>query len=160
MIDRVSALIGELGLEAHPEGGFYGEVYRSASSVTPQDGRGTRPAVTTIYFLLPGGSISRWHRVLSDEVWHHYEGAPLDLWIAGPAGLPIQRLRLGPLQSSGRPVVTVPAGYWQAARSSGEYTLVGCTVAPGFDFRDFTLAADHPDAPAGLRAAAEYVELW
>lgn len=160
MIERVSALIRELGLEAHPEGGFYREVYRSSSSVVPPDGRGPRPAVTTIYFLLPGGSISRWHRVLSDEVWHHYEGAPLDLWISGPDGVSIRRQRLGPLRLSGRPVASVPAGSWQAARSTGEYTLVGCTVAPGFDFRDFSLAADHPDAPAELRATAEYVELW
>jgi predicted cupin superfamily sugar epimerase len=160
MIDRATALIGELGLQPHPEGGFYGEVYRSPSSVEPPDGRGRRAAVTTIYFLLPGGSISRWHRVLSDEVWHFYEGAPLELWIATPTATTVQRHRLSQLQAFGRPVMPVPAGHWQAARTSGEYALVGCTVAPGFDFRDFRLAAEDPDAPPRLRASPEYAELW
>ena len=156
---RVGSLIDQLGLLPHPEGGFYSEVYRSAHPVEPADGRGSRSALTTIYFLLPAGAISRWHRVLSDEVWHFYEGAPLDLWLASP-GHSIERLSLGVLGSDRRPVLTVPAGCWQAARSSGEYTLVGCTVGPGFDFRDFVLAADCSDAPAQLRASPEYAQFW
>jgi predicted cupin superfamily sugar epimerase len=157
---RAAALVRELGLAAHPEGGYYGEVYRSPAAVQPADGRGPRPALTTIYFLLPSGSVSRWHRVLSDEVWHFYEGAPLDLWVAQPGGEDIRRVRLGPLAPGQRPVETVPAGYWQAARSTGEYSLVGCTVGPGFDYRDFALAADRTDAPSRLRAAPDHARLW
>jgi uncharacterized protein len=72
---RAATLIRELDLVAHPEGGYFGEVHRSAQTVEPADGRGSRPALTTIYFLLPSGSVSRWHRVLSDEVWHFYESS-------------------------------------------------------------------------------------
>jgi len=96
--------------------------------------------------------VSRWHRVQSDEVWHFYEGAPLDLWVASPGGDQTSQHRLGPLDGAQRPVWTVPAGCWQAARSTGAYTLAGCTVGPGFDFSDFALAADHPAAAAALRA--------
>jgi uncharacterized protein len=152
--DRGAALVATLGLIPHPEGGYYGEVYRSASTVQPADGRDPRPALTTIYFLLPAGAVSRWHRVRSDEVWHFYEGAPLELWMTPPGIGEIGRKQLGPLQPGQEPIVTVPAGWWQAARSTGPYTLVGCTVAPGFDFRDFELAADHPDQAAALRAIA------
>jgi predicted cupin superfamily sugar epimerase len=97
MTDRAAALIATLGLTPHPEGGYYGELYRSSASVDPGDGRGARPALTTIYFLLPAGAISRWHRVQSDEAWHFYEGAPLDLWLATPQAETVQRNRLGPL---------------------------------------------------------------
>jgi predicted cupin superfamily sugar epimerase len=150
--DRASTLIATLGLIPHPEGGYYAEAYRSTVTVQPADERGSRPALTTIYFLLPAGAVSRWHRVLSDEVWHFYEGAPLDLWMGPPDPVAVNRSRLGPLGSGQRPVATVPAGWWQAARSTGDYTLVGCTVGPGFDFRDFGLAADQPAAAAALRA--------
>lgn len=142
MIDRAQDLVATLGLIPHPEGGYYSELYRSDTTVHPTDGRGARAALTTIYFLLPSATVSRWHRVQSDEVWHFYEGAPLDLWMASPDGVQVGQHRLGPLAGEQRPAWTVPAGWWQAARSTGEYTLVGCTVGPGFDFRDFALADD------------------
>jgi predicted cupin superfamily sugar epimerase len=148
---RVQDLIATLGLISHPEGGYYGELYRSSTSVLPADGRGERAALTTIYFLLPAGAVSRWHRVQSDEVWHFYEGAALDLWTASPDGGKASRHRLGPLDGEQRPAETVRAGWWQAARSTGDYSLVGCTVGPGFDFRDFVLAGDRPDYAAALR---------
>jgi predicted cupin superfamily sugar epimerase len=157
MIDRAAELIATLGLSRHPEGGYYGELYRSSATVHPDDDRGSRPALTTIYFLLPLGSVSRWHRVRSDEVWHFYEGAPLDLWMASPEADRIDQYRLGPLEGAQRPVWTVPAGRWQAARSTGSYTLVGCTVGPGFDFRDFALAGEQPTLDPVLRA--RYPEL-
>jgi predicted cupin superfamily sugar epimerase len=158
--DRASSLVRELGLQPHPEGGFYAELYRSAAVVAPSDGRGTRPALTTIYFLLPAGAVSRWHRVLSDEIWHFYEGAPLDLWTTPLQIGVVSRNRLGPLSGEQQPVVTVPSGWWQAARSTGAYTLAGCSVAPGFDFSDFTLAQDDPAARVALQAQAnEYAEL-
>jgi predicted cupin superfamily sugar epimerase len=154
------ALVATLGLIPHPEGGYYGEVFRAPSLVQPEDGRGARPALTTIYFLLPAGAISRWHRVQSDEVWHFYEGAPLDLWTAPPSADAATRLQLGPLDGLQRPVWTVPAGAWQAARSTGSYTLAGCTVGPGFDFRDFTLAANEPAVAIALsRLDPRYAEL-
>jgi len=151
MSERATELIRELSLIPHPEGGFYGEVHRSNAIVHPGDGRGARPALSTIYFLLRGGAVSRWHRVESDEVWHFYEGAPLELWMASPEGLEARGHRLGPLEPRQRPVLAVPAGWWQAASSTGSHTLVGCTVGPGFDFGDFALAADQPAAAAALR---------
>jgi predicted cupin superfamily sugar epimerase len=157
--DRAHALIAALGLMAHPEGGYYREVHRSSALVKPSDGRDERPALTTIYFLLLRGQVSRWHRVLSEEVWHFYEGAPLDLWVTPPSPGQIDHWRLGSKDSERQAVGVVPAGWWQAARSTGDYTLVGCTVAPGFEFRDFSLAHDHPDIAGALRmqgqAAAE-----
>jgi predicted cupin superfamily sugar epimerase len=152
MSDRFAALITTLRLSPHPEGGYYGELYRSRATVHPDDGREPRPALTTIYFLLPHGAVSRWHRVQSDEVWHFYEGAPLDLWSASSEGDRVDHNRLGPLDGAQRPVWVVPAGRWQAARSTGSYTLVGCTVAPGFDFRDFTLASEQPTIGSVIRA--------
>jgi predicted cupin superfamily sugar epimerase len=152
MTDRATTLVATLGLASHPEGGHYGELFRSKAAVHPTDGRGPRAALTTIYFLLPAGAVSRWHRVQSDEVWHFYEGAPLDLWMAPPEGEEISHCRLGPLDEARRPVWVVPAGWWQAARSTGSYTLMGCTVGPGFDFRDFELAGEQPSSAAALTA--------
>jgi uncharacterized protein len=149
-VDRHLALIATLGLVAHPEGGYYSEVYRSSAAVKPADGRGSRSALTTIHFLLPQGQVSRWHRVLSDEVWHFYEGAPLDLWLTKDLSR-IQHHQLGPVGPGQHPVAVVPAGWWQAARSTGGYTLAGCTVGPGFDFSDFALAADDPVVAAELK---------
>lgn len=139
---RAAELIETLRLEPHPEGGFYREVFRSAQHVTPDDARGRRHALTTIYYLLPAGSVSRWHRVESDEVWHFYEGAALELLELNPSGRALVRHQLGGVGNGMSPVCTIAAGHWQAARPQGAYTLVGCTVAPGFEFGDFRLLAD------------------
>lgn len=152
MNDRAAELIATLGLRPHPEGGYYGEVFRSAARVRPADRDVERAALTTIYFLLESGEWSRWHRVQADEVWHFYEGDPLDLLWLDAGGDAVRRVRLGPAASGTRPVAVVPAGCWQAARPLGNYTLVGCTVAPGFEFGDFTLLADAPEDLARLRA--------
>ena len=151
MSHRAADLAKELGLAPHPEGGLYREAYRSESPVYPGDGRGPRPGITGIYFLLPAGAISRWHRVQSDELWHFYEGSPLQLWVATPSGDRIKRHLLGACSNTRQPMLAVRAGWWQAARSTGEYTLAGCTVGPGFDFSDFVLAADIPSAAAVFR---------
>lgn len=137
MHPRAQQLIDELALQPHPEGGFFREIYRSALKVQPQDARPLRDALTTIYFLLPAPSFSRWHCVGSDEIWHLYEGGPLELRIADPTFAHVDVHRLEPVSSSTRPVAIVPAGHWQAARPLGEYALVGATVAPGFEFADF-----------------------
>jgi hypothetical protein len=158
---RAAQLIEALGLAPHPEGGFFREIYRSASRVHPADGRGDRDAATTIYFLLVEATHSRWHRVLSDEVWHLYEGAPLELLTAPPAADEVRRVTLGAAVESDGPVHVVPAGWWQAARPLGAYVLVGCTVAPGFVFEDFSFLRDDADALERLRRAdaraADYV---
>ncbi len=152
MSDRAAELIATLGLRPHPEGGHYGEVFRSTVRVRPSDRDVERVALTTIYFLLTAGQHSRWHRVVSDEVWHFYEGDPLELLRLDAGGDLVRRTRLGPAGSDTRPVAVVPGGSWQAARPLGAYTLVGCTVGPGFEFADFTLLADVPEDAARLRA--------
>lgn len=145
MNGRATELIERLHLRPHPEGGFYAEVHRSASVVNALDGRPHRAALTSIYFLLPAGAISRWHRVLSDEVWCHLEGAPIELHLLDAAQPNAHTVALGPVSAHTVPQHTVPAGVWQAARSTGAYSLAACMVAPGFDFDDFALmAADDP----------------
>jgi predicted cupin superfamily sugar epimerase len=139
---RAAQLVRTLELAPHPEGGFYREIWRAGHDVAPADGRGDRAALTSIYYLLPAGALSRWHRVRSDEVWHYVEGGPLELLLVPPEATRIERVQLGPLDSRRVPVQTVPAHCWQAARPLGAYTLVSCTVGPGFAFADFELLAD------------------
>lgn len=144
---RVADLVTHLDLAPHPEGGFFREIFRSASGVRPDDGRHRRAALTTIYYLLADGQHSRWHRVLSDEVWHHYEGAPLELLHLDARSGRCVPLILGPFDGAARPVHVIPAGDWQAARPLGSYTLVGCTVGPGFEVDDFSfMRADRETA--------------
>ncbi len=151
---RAAELITTLDLRPHPEGGFYREIFRSSALVTPADGRGPRTALTTIYFLLPEGSSSRWHQVDSDEVWHLYEGGPLELLELDAAGHTLVRHRLAPIENGAEgPVRTMRAGNWQAARPLADYALVGCTVGPGFEFADFRLLADDPERSAAIAAS-------
>lgn len=127
-------IIAELGLLPHPEGGHYRETFRDHRL----DHNG-RAASTAIYFLLARGERSHWHRVDAVEIWHFHAGAPLALSIADERGR--RTLRLGAELTAGEaPQAVVPAGAWQAAESLGDWTLVGCTVAPGFDFAGFELA--------------------
>lgn len=136
-------IIAELDLVPHPEGGCFRETFRDPE---PEGGRAH---ATAIYFLLRAGEVSRWHRVDAAEVWHWYAGAPLELATAAPDGNAKTTLRLGPNVLDGeRPQGVVPKGHWQQARSLGAWTLVGCTVAPGFEFAGFELAAPgfDPDA--------------
>lgn len=128
-----------LDLAPHPEGGFYRETFRD--SFAP-DGRA---ASTAIYFLLPGGTPSRWHRVDAAEGWHHYAGAPLELTIEAAGVRSVQTIGAN-LTAGERPQGIVPAGAWQTARSLGAWTLVGCTVAPGFDFAHFEVIDGEPRA--------------
>ena len=135
---RAAELISELRLEPHPEGGYFREVFRSAHEVKPLDGRPVRSALTTIYFLLLKGQHSRWHRVASDEAWHFYEGDPLVVYWVDDQNAVHEEL-LGTAPGHGRPLCIVPASCWQAAKPRGDYSLVGCTVGPGFDFQDFEM---------------------
>lgn len=128
-------VIRMLQLTPHPEGGHFRETFRDK----PAPGS-NRSASTAIYFLLRDGEVSRWHRVNAAEVWHWYAGAPLHLDVAPPDG-PALNISLGPdLASDQRPQSIVPKGHWQRARSLGAWTLVGCTVAPGFEFAGFQIA--------------------
>lgn len=125
-----------LGLAPHPEGGFFRETFRDVED----QAAGMRAASTAIYFLLRDGEVSRWHRVDAAEVWHWYAGGPLALGLASPDG-PHKTVRLGPDLAAGeRPQAVVPKDYWQQAKCLGPWTLVGCTVAPGFTFAGFEMA--------------------
>lgn len=127
-------IIAQLGLLPHPEGGHYRETFRD----TRVDANG-RAASTAILFLLARGEHSHWHRIDAVEIWHFHAGAPLTLEISDDAGR--RTIRLGPDVLNGEtPQTIVPANAWQAARSTGDWTLAGCTVAPGFDFATFELA--------------------
>ena len=144
-------LIRDLGLQPHPEGGFYREIHRSRERVTTA--RGRRSALTTIYFLLAKGQPSVFHRVTSDEVWHYYGGSALRLWRVAGDFSQKERITLGPTERRATRVAVIPRGDWQAAESLGEYTLVGCTVGPGFDFADFTMLRDASRAAARMESA-------
>ena len=143
-LSRMSAaeIIARLDLKPHPEGGHFRETFRDTANR-----RDDRSASTAIYFLLAHGERSHWHRIDAAEVWHYYAGSPLALSIAHDG--PVDTIRLGvDLAAGDRPQAIVPAHAWQAAESLGDWTLVGCTVAPGFDFSTFELA--EPDwSPKG-----------
>ena len=128
-------IIARLELKPHPEGGYYRETFRD-SRADPQG----RARSTAIYYLLGRGDRSQWHRIDAVEIWHYYSGAALTLQIANDGCAP-HIITLGPNVAAGeRPQAIVPAGAWQAAETSGDWTLVGCTVAPGFEFASFELA--------------------
>jgi len=150
MDPRAQALIREIGLEPHPEGGWYRETFRSPRTVTV-DGV-ERSALTTICFLLARGEHSRWHRVAQDEAWHAYEGDPLELLWLTPDLARCERRVLGRFDEGVVPVAVVPARCWQAARPLGDYALVGCTMGPGFEFADMELLASGSAHAATLRA--------
>jgi len=132
-VTSAAEIIARLNLGPHPEGGHFAETFRDETLV---DGR---PHSTAIYYLLQEGERSHWHRIDAVEVWHYYAGAPLNLSIADSAG--VRSITLGGAVLDGQsPQGVVPRGAWQAAQSLGAWTLVGCTVAPGFDFAKFELA--------------------
>ena len=143
---RAAELAALLGLQPHPEGGHYRELFRSTRAVQPADGRPARSALTAIDFLLAAGECSAWHRVQSDEVWHLLEGAALRLWLLSPALDALTAVDL----AAGMPRHVVPAGWWQAAEPLGEFAYCGATVGPGFDFADFSFMRDDAAGRAAL----------
>jgi len=133
-------IIAQLDLAPHPEGGFYRQTW-----VAENEGRATG---TCIYFLLKAGQESHWHAVDAVEIWHYYAGAPLILSLAPSLDGPAVDHMLGPDLSAGLfPQAIVPEGHWQKAATTGHWTLVGCTVSPGFQFEGFTLANPGVDIP-------------
>jgi len=145
-METAATIIQRLSLLPHPEGGWYREVHRAAERV--ECARGARSALTTIYYLLEHGQISRWHVVASDEVWHFYAGAPLELLAYDPDKRVLKKHVLAMPDTTHEPLGVIPAGRWQAARTLGPYTLVGCNVGPGFDFADFRFVSALPDHSA------------
>ena len=128
-------IIRLLDLKPHPEGGHFRETFRDSS------GNGGRAAATAIYFLLRKGEISRWHRIDATEIWHWYAGDPLELKMGYGSGS--RSCVLGPGLGEGqRPQAVVPKHHWQSARCLGAYSLVGCTLSPGFEFSGFELAPE------------------
>lgn len=140
--ERAAALIATLDLVAHPEGGWYREVFRSLHAVQPGDGRPQRAALTTIDFVLAAPGFSAWHRVRSDEAWHLLEGQALRLWTLSPALDALHVVELGRAAAGRAPRHVVPALWWQAAEPIGSFAYAGATVGPGFDFADFAFGRD------------------
>lgn len=134
-------IIAHLNLTPHPEGGFYRQTW-----VAENQGR---PVGTCIYFLLKSGQSSHWHKVDATEIWLYHAGAPLILSLAATDDGPATDHLLTPDLSKGAPQIIVPENHWQAARTTGDYTLVSCTVSPGFDFAGFTLAPPGFDITRG-----------
>ncbi len=132
-------IITKLQLSRHPEGGWYRQTWVAESK--------GRPSGTCIYFLLRGNEASHWHRVDATEIWLYHSGAPLILSLSATDEGPAEELLLTPDLSMGQPQLIVPEGHWQAARSTGDYTLVSCTVSPGFQFEGFELAEPNFDIP-------------
>lgn len=155
---QADQLIAHHGLKPHPEGGWYRELYRSPLPVGRVDGC-KRSALTVILFLLQAGEVSRWHQVRgADETWHFAGGAPLELiTVASEHALMRRQLLAGPEAAEATPVAVVPAGFWQAARSTGAWTLVSCCVGPGFDFADFGLLSDLPQQQRPQAATPEFL---
>lgn len=145
---EVKTLVETLELKAHPEGGFFRETYRAAGSISagalPSVFSADRPYSTSILYLLPEGDKSRFHRLHQDEVWHYHLGGPLRLAMISPSGQAGEVI-IGPNVTSGQLLqFAVPGGVWFAAapKAGAVFSLVGCTVAPGFDFADFEMASE------------------
>ena len=134
-------IIEHLRLAPHPEGGHYRQTWVAENA--------GRPTGTCIYFLLAEGEVSHWHKVDATEIWLYHSGAPLILSLSATESGPARDLLLGPGLPAESPQIILPENHWQAARSTGDYTLVSCTVSPGFQFEGFTLAAPGFDIPRG-----------
>lgn len=132
-------IVNHLDLLPHPEGGYYKETYRSRLSGEFDSFDGSRDVATGIYYLLEEGDFSALHRIKSDETWHFYAGDPLELIEITPDGRLIETKIGNDLLNNEKPQYTVEAGNWFGTKSSGKYSLVGCTVYPGFDFKDFEM---------------------
>lgn len=142
-MDTIKTIVQQLGLQPHPEGGFYRETYRSADKMQPVHSgyKGNRNCSTCIYFMLTSDSFSAFHRIRQDEIWHFYKGLPVGIHMISKEGL-YSMIRLGSDFEKGEiPQFIVPGGTWFASEVLAEngYALTGCTVSPGFDFADFEM---------------------
>ncbi len=162
---RVEELTTKLQLLPHPEGGFFREIYRSSDfskkEHLPAGYSGDRSYATSIYFLLTAGNFSAYHRILQDEMWHFYEGSPIEIHEIDPSGTHTVTILGTDLDAGQRPFHVVKGGVWFGSRvhGVGAYGLVGCTVAPGFDFADFEMADRQELVDAFPKLEAEIVAL-
>ncbi len=155
MSARIAALTQYLQLEPHPEGGFFKETYRSEELLHSPDFGGSRNLLTNIYFLLTAGSFSAFHRISSDELWNFHEGATGIIHVLHHQG-GYTKINLGAALEAGETFqAVIHAGDWFASETTGDYSLVGCAVAPGFDFKDFEMA----DRAKLLLAFPDYSEI-
>lgn len=135
---QAQEIIASLGMQRHPEGGWYVETFRDNPEAGPHGPRGNQ---TAIYFLLEHGDVSAWHRVKdAAEIWHYHAGAPIELTLFQEGGVLVAQTLGVDIAAGQRPQRVVPSGWWQTARCLGDWTLVGCTVSPGFEFAQFELA--------------------
>jgi predicted cupin superfamily sugar epimerase len=141
-VSTADDIIQRLGLTPHPEGGYYRETWRAPAPP------GQRSSGTAIYYLLSAGERSHWHKVDAAEIWHWYAGAPLELSLSADAREVTAHQLGNQLERGQSPQIIVPADCWQSAASLGKWSLVGCTVSPGFEFGGFTMA------PAGWQPGA------
>jgi predicted cupin superfamily sugar epimerase len=156
-MNRIKELRDLLGLDEHPEGGYFKETYRSNLIIQSPQVNAERSAMTDIYFMLTHGQVSRFHKVRHDELWNFYEGSALRLYDYDPQSEKIKIVTLGSIPDCDCYKYVIPADHWQAAVSLGDYSLVGCTVAPGFDFQDFTFF--ETDSPVKKKLLAMHPEL-
>jgi predicted cupin superfamily sugar epimerase len=143
-------VVERLGMQAHPEGGWFRETWRSGDTCVPGGNGDGRPAASAILYLLAAGEHSHWHRIDADEVWQVSAGGAIELsvWTEGDSVVTVHRLAVD-LSAASAVQAVVPAGAWQAARPLGAWTLVGCIVAPGFEFDGFELAPPGWEPPLG-----------
>lgn len=145
-MNKADKIVQLLKLQPHPEGGFFKETYRSEGIIQPESlepvYNGTRNYSTCIYYLLTSDVFSAFHRIHQDEIWHFYEGSPIELHIITPSGAYSKTLIGNDIEKGQVPQFVVPGGNWFAAcvMQKDAYSLAGCTVAPGFDFQDFEMA--------------------
>ena len=143
--NKIQKIIEKLNLLPHPEGGYYKEIYRSSGTIDSSnlgsEFKGDRNYATSIYFLLTSETFSAFHKINQDEIWHFYDGAPITLHIISENGVHTQHTIGRDIFKNQEPQFVVPANHWFAATviSENDYSLVGCGVSPGFDFRDFNL---------------------
>jgi len=147
---RVQQIISHLEMKPHPEGGNFKANYKSSLEITAKDSHAERIAMTHIYYLLSRGEKSIWHKVKSEEVWNFYEGDSLELKWINPEDKKEQIVILGILDKITVPSFVIPRNCWQAAKPLGEYALVGCTVAPGFEWEDFEILSKDFESPLDL----------
>ena len=153
MEKKSTEIIKQFKLIPHPEGGWFREIMRSKSYVIRQDGE-KRNNITGIYYMLRKNEISTWHRVnYADEIWIYLKGAPLNLWCLDDGNKKLRKLRI----DSNNPIEMIPSGYWQAAKSSGAFTLASCFVGPGFDFSDFEMLRNLDPSLRPTNALKEFI---
>ena len=149
---RVAEIVNKLSLEKHVEGGYFKKAFASSRLVKPEDGSPETSALTHMYYLLPKGEVSMWHKLKSAEIWHYYEGDAVELTIFDEISRKRQKIKLGALSDEAAPCFLVPEGWWQSARPLGEYTLIGCSVAPGFRWEDWS------ELPKGVKDPEDLVQ--